>query len=75
MREFLAKLDPRTQTIGLLVSHSGVDPGGMSIVRRAVNTETVVSFGPTDVEQVILGHADPGPIFDEKWHSCCKSGL
>ncbi len=66
MREFLAKLDPRPQTIGLFVSRSDVDPGGMSVVRRAVNSKTVVIFGKADIEKVILEFADPGPIFDEK---------
>lgn len=65
MREFLAKLDPRPQTVGLFISYSGVDAGGMKVVRRSVNTKTVVIFGHEDVEKVMLG-ADPGPIFDEK---------
>jgi hypothetical protein len=66
MREFLAKLDPRPQTIGLFVSHSGINKGGMAVVRRSVNTKTVVIFGKTDIEKVILGAADPGLIFEEK---------
>jgi hypothetical protein len=66
MREFLAKLDPRPQTIGLFVSYSGVDPGGISVVRRAVNTKTVVIFGKAEIEKIILDFANPGPIFDEK---------
>jgi hypothetical protein len=65
MREFLAKLDPRPQTIGLFISYSGVDPGGWSVVRRAVNSKTVVIFTKADIEKVMLG-TDPGPIFDEK---------
>ncbi len=65
MREFLAKLDPRPQTIGFFISHSGVDRGGRSVVRRSVNTKTVVIFEEADIEKVMLG-ADPGPIFDEK---------
>lgn len=66
MREFLAKLDPRPQTIGMFVSLSGVDAGGMAVVRRAVNTKTVVIFDQADIENVILESADPGPIFEEK---------
>jgi hypothetical protein len=66
MREFLAKLDPRPQTIGLFVSHSGVDAGGLAVVRRAVNTKTVVIFGREEIEKIMLESADPGPIFDEK---------
>lgn len=66
MREFLAKLDPRPQTIGLFISHSDVDKGGMSVVRRAVNSKTVVIFGKAEIEQIMLESADPGSIFDEK---------
>jgi hypothetical protein len=65
MREFLAKLDPRPQTIGLFISYSGVDEGALSVVRRAVNSKTVVIFSKPDIEKVMLG-SDPGPIFDEK---------
>jgi len=65
MREFLAKLDPRPQTIGLFISYSGVDAGGRAVVRRAVNTKTVVIFGRDEIEEVMSG-SDPGPIFDEK---------
>jgi hypothetical protein len=66
MREFLAKLDPRPQTIGLFISHSGVDNGALSVVRRAVNTKTIVIFGRDETEQVLREAADPGAIFDEK---------
>jgi hypothetical protein len=65
MRAFLAKLDPRPQTIGLFISYSGVDEGARSVVRRAVNSKTVVIFEKADIENVMLG-ADPGPVFDEK---------
>jgi hypothetical protein len=65
MREFLAKLDPRPQTIGLFISYSGIDAGARSVVRRATNSKTVVIFERADIENVMLG-ADPGPIFDEK---------
>ena len=65
MREFLAKLNPRPQTIGLFISYSGVDEGARSVVRRAANSKTAVIFEKADIERVMLG-ADPGPIFDEK---------
>jgi hypothetical protein len=65
MREFLAKLDPRPQTIGLFISYSGVDKGARSVARRAVNSKTVVIFSKKDIEKVMHG-SDPGPIFDEK---------
>jgi hypothetical protein len=65
LREFLAKLDPRPQTIGLFISYSGVDEGARSVLRRAVNSKTVLIFSKTDIDKVMLG-ADPGPIFDEK---------
>jgi hypothetical protein len=66
MREFLAKLDPRPQTIGLFISYSGVDRGARSVLRRAVNSKTVVIFDKTDIEKVVIESAAPGPIFDEK---------
>ena len=66
MREFLAKLDPRPQTIGLFISHSGVDDGARRVVRRAVNTKTVVIFDRDEIEQVLREATDPGLIFDEK---------
>jgi hypothetical protein len=66
MREFLAKLDPRPQTIGLFISCSGVNDGGMSVVRRSVNTKTVVIFGQEEIEMILRESADPGPVFDEK---------
>lgn len=66
MREFLAKLDPRPQTIGLFVSHSDVNKGGTDVVRRSANTKTVVIFGRADIEKVLFEAADPGLIFEEK---------
>lgn len=66
MREFLAKLDPRPQTIGLFISHSGVDGGARRVIRRSVNTKTVVLFDRDEIEQVLREAADPGPIFAEK---------
>ena len=65
MREFLAKLDPRPQTIGLFISYSGVDQGALSVVRRAVNSKTIVIFNKTDIDKVMNG-SNPGSIFDEK---------
>jgi hypothetical protein len=35
MREFLGKLDLRPQTIALFVSHSGLNDGAKSVMRRA----------------------------------------
>lgn len=66
MREFLGKLDPRPQTIGLFVSHSGLDNGAWSVVRRAVNSKTVVVFELPDIEAVLVDHVDIGEIFSEK---------
>jgi restriction endonuclease Mrr len=65
MREFLGKLDPRPQTIGLFISHSGLDEGARSVVRRAVNSKTVVVFERNEIETVLLERNDPGAIFDE----------
>ena len=66
MREFLGKLDPRPQTIGLFVSHSGLDDGAWSVVRRAVNSKTVVVFDRVDIEAVLVHYADIGEIFNKK---------
>jgi hypothetical protein len=66
LREFLAKLDPRPQTIGLFVSHSGLDRGAWSVVRRAVNSKTVVVFDRLDIEDVLIRYADIGAIFNRK---------
>jgi hypothetical protein len=66
LREFLGKLDPRPQTIGLFISHSGLDEGARSVVRRAVNSKTVVVFGRKEIEDVILERNDPGAIFEEE---------
>ena len=66
IREFLAKLDPRPQTIGLFISHSGVDDGARRVVRRSVNTKTVVIFGQDEIGRVLREATDPGLIFDEK---------
>jgi hypothetical protein len=60
MREFLGKLDPRPQTIGLFVSHSGLNDGAWSVVRRAVNSKTVVVFDRVDIEAVLVHYADLG---------------
>ena len=66
MRAFLAKLDPRPQTIGLFISHSGFDRGALGVRRRSANSKTVIIFDKDDIENVMLESADPGPIFDEK---------
>jgi hypothetical protein len=66
LREFLGKLDPRPQTIGLFISHSGIDEGARSVVRRAVNSKTVVVFGRKEIEGVIMERNDPGAIFEEE---------
>lgn len=65
MREFLGKLDPRPQTIGLFISHSGLDKGAWSVVRRAVNSKTVVVFEMREIEAVLVQRTDPAAIFDE----------
>lgn len=66
VREFLAKLDPRPQSIGMYVSHSGIDAGAKSVIRRAVNSKTVLLFARDDIEKVLLEQAEPGSLFDEK---------
>jgi hypothetical protein len=66
MREFLGKLDPRPQTIGLFVSHSGLNDGAWSVVRRAVNSKTVIVFERDDIESVLVHHEDIGAIFNRK---------
>ncbi len=65
MREFLGKLDARPQTIGLFISHSGVSEGGLDVVRRAINTKTVVIFGKSEIEQILEGRGHPGKVFQK----------
>jgi hypothetical protein len=66
MREFLSKLDPRPQTVGLFVSWSGFDEGAIGVARRSVATKTVVLFEKDDIEKVLLDHVDLGGLFNEK---------
>jgi hypothetical protein len=66
MREFLGKLDPRPQTIGLFISHSGLDEGAWSVVRRAVNSKTVVVFERTAIDAILLEGIDPSALFEER---------
>jgi uncharacterized protein (DUF2132 family) len=66
MREFIAKLDPRPQTIGLFISRSGYDKGAIAVVRRAVNSKTIVLFSRPEIESVIVAGHDPGPMFLER---------
>jgi hypothetical protein len=66
MREFLGKLDPRPQTIGLFVSRSGLNPGAWSVVRRAVNSKTVIVFERADIESVLVHYEDIGATFNRK---------
>lgn len=65
MREFLGKLDPRPQTIGLFISQSGFDEGALSVARRAVNSKTVVLFGQEEIEKVLTEKQNPGDLFDD----------
>jgi hypothetical protein len=64
MREFLAKLDPRPQTIGLFVSISGVDPGGMSVVSSTV---AVLRLVLAMLRWGLIWHAAPVTLGD--WFS------
>ncbi|TDD34213.1 hypothetical protein E1287_17105 [Actinomadura sp. KC06] len=66
MREFLAKLDTRPQTIGLFVSHSGYDDGALTVIRRSVATKTVVRFDRADIDNLFLHRTDLGDLFSEK---------
>jgi hypothetical protein len=53
-------------TIGLFISHSGLDAGAFSVVRRAVNSKTVVVFGRREIDAVLIEHTELGAIFDEE---------
>jgi hypothetical protein len=66
MREFLGKLDPRPQTIGLFISYSGLDEGAWSVIRRSRGSKTVVIFDRLDIEAVLIHGADPGELFSRK---------
>jgi len=52
-----------------MILHSGVNLGALSVLRRAVNSKTVVVFERADIEKVLVRHEDIGPIFDEKLRS------
>jgi hypothetical protein len=64
--DFAGHPNPRPQTIGLFISHSGVNNGARSVARRAANSKTVVIFELPEIEKIMLEFANPGPIFDEK---------
>lgn len=66
MREFLAKLDARPQTIGMFVSHSGFNKGALSVRRRSIATKTIVCFDRADIDSMLLRHGDLAGVFNEK---------
>lgn len=65
MREFLGKLDPRPQTIGLFISYSGFDDGAISVARRAVNSKTVVLFSKKEIDAVLIDRTPISDIFND----------
>ncbi|MFC1407513.1 MULTISPECIES: hypothetical protein [Streptacidiphilus] len=60
------KTRPTPQTIGLFISHSGYDDGARSVVRRAVNSKTVVLFSQPEIDDVLLNRTNPGILFNER---------
>ncbi len=66
VREFIAKLDPRPTTIGLMISQSGFDKGADAVARRSVNSKTVVFFDSEDIDSMFVSHRNPGELLDDK---------
>jgi hypothetical protein len=65
VRAFATKLDPRSQTIGLIISYSGFDEGAFSVARRLSN-KTVVFFGKEHIDLTIEKLVDPGEVFSRE---------
>ncbi len=66
VRSFSAKLDPRPQTTGLMISMSGFDEGANAVARRVVHSKTIVFFSKNHIEEVIVNLVNPGEVFEEE---------
>ena len=66
VRSFSAKLDPRPQTTGLMISMSGFDEGAYAVARRVVHSKTIVFFSKDQIEKVIVSLVSPGEVFEEE---------
>lgn len=65
MRNFMARLASRPQSIGLFVSYSGYSKGALDVIRRDSHT-IVVTFDQSDIESIFLKDVNPGKLFSEK---------
>jgi len=64
LREFLAKLNTRPMTVGLFISHSGIDDGAVRVMQRNAGSNPAVVFAREQIDEVLIGRANPGPIFE-----------
>lgn len=60
---FAAKLAPRPQTIGILISFSGFADGAYAAVRRHIQNRTIVFIEKEHLDKIIVSLTDPGEIF------------
>ena len=67
VREFSAKLNPRPQTLGLIISYSGFNDGAYSEARKQVNAgKAIVFFHKEQIELIIEKLVDPGEVFSRE---------
>ena len=64
LREFLAKLNARPMTVGLFISHSGIDDGAVRVMQRNAGSNPAVVFARDEIDRVLIRRENPGPIFD-----------
>jgi hypothetical protein len=65
LREFLAKLNARPTTVGVFISHSGIDEGAVRVMQRNAGRNPAVVFGREQIDDVLIRKADPGSIFEK----------
>jgi hypothetical protein len=70
---FLAKLDVRPSTVGLLVSPSGFTDDARRTLSHAAASKSVVAFDGKHIDSVLLAGADLGQVFDEELRNTCDS--
>ena len=64
VRAFVAKLIPRTHSVGLMIALAGYDEGAMQTAREHVKAgNAIVMFDTRYIESIILEEKDPGELF------------
>lgn len=66
IRDFSGKLEPRPQTIGLIISQSGFNQGAYDETKRLIAKKTVVFFSRDQVEAIIIKLVNPGEVFSKE---------